>query len=102
MWSVATFDQSAPYTITGAPRVFDGKVVIGNAGADYGVRGYVSAYDAETGKQAWRFYLVPGDPAKGFENKAMEMAAKTWNGGARKMRLMPRTPMTVRIPCRSY
>ena len=44
------------------------------------VRGYVTAYDAETGKQLWRFYIVPGDPAKGFENKAMEMAAKTWTG----------------------
>ena len=60
--------------------MFDGKVIIGNAGAEFGVRGYVTAYDAETGKQLWRFYTVPGDPAKGFENKAMEMAAKTWTG----------------------
>ncbi len=62
------------------PRVFDGKVVIGNAGAEYGVRGYVTAYDADTGKQLWRFYTVPGDPKLGFESKAMEMAAKTWTG----------------------
>ena len=55
-------------------------VVIGNAGAEYGVRGYISAYDAETGKMAWRSYTVPGDPAKGFESKAMESAAKTWTG----------------------
>ena len=69
-----------PYSITGAPRVFTGKVIIGNAGGEFGVRGYVTAYDAETGKQIWRFYTVPGDPAKGFENDAMEMAAKSWNG----------------------
>lgn len=80
VWSVDTFEGSWPYTITGAPRVFDGKVVIGNAGAELGVRGYVSAYDAETGKFIWRFYTVPGDPAKGFENGAMAMAAKTWTG----------------------
>ena len=81
VWTVQTFDKSLPYTVTGAPRVFDGKVVIGNAGADIGpVRGYVTAYDADTGKQLWRFFTVPGDPAKGFENKAMAMAAKTWTG----------------------
>src|SRR5260221_14729831 len=68
------------YSITGAPRVFGGNVIIGNAGGEFGVRGYATAYDAETGKQKWRFYTVPGDPAKGFENKAMEMAAKTWHG----------------------
>jgi quinohemoprotein ethanol dehydrogenase len=65
--------------------VFNGKVIIGQGGADFGhVRGYVTAYDAETGKQDWRFYIVPGNPADGFENKAMEMAAKNLgkaNGG---------------------
>ena len=56
-----------------------GKVLIGNGGAEYGVRGYISAYDAETGKLAWRFYTVPGDPRKPFENPgSMERAAKTW------------------------
>ena len=79
-WSVVTVDQSRPYTITGAPRVVHGKVIIGNGGAEYGVRGYVTAYDAETGKQAWRFYTVPGDPAKGFEAPYLKEAAKTWNG----------------------
>jgi quinohemoprotein ethanol dehydrogenase len=79
-WSVQTFDKNWPYSITGAPRVFDGKVVVGNAGADLGVRGFVTAYDADTGKQLWRFFTVPGDPSKGFESKAMEMAAKTWRG----------------------
>jgi len=79
-WSVQTFDQSMPYSITGAPRVFDGMVVVGNGGADMGVRGFVSAWDADTGEFLWRFHLVPGNPADGFENEAMEMAAKTWNG----------------------
>jgi quinohemoprotein ethanol dehydrogenase len=68
------------YSITGAPRVVKGKVIIGNGGADYGSRGYVTAYDAETGEQAWRFYTIPGDPALGFENPALEKAAETWNG----------------------
>ena len=81
VWTTQTFDKSLPYTVTGAPRVFDGKVLIGNGGADVGpVRGYVTAYDADTGKELWRFFTVPGDPAKGFENKAMAMAAKTWTG----------------------
>ena len=79
-WEVTTVDQSKPYTITGAPRVVKGKVVIGNGGAEFGVRGYISAYDANTGDMAWRFYTVPGNPESGFENSAMEMAAKTWNG----------------------
>ena len=80
VWEVLTVDTTKAYTITGAPRVVDGKVVIGNGGADLGVRGYVTAYDAETGEQKWRFYTVPGDPSKPFESKAMEMAAKTWAG----------------------
>ncbi|MCZ2484304.1 PQQ-dependent dehydrogenase, methanol/ethanol family [Aquirufa antheringensis] len=79
-WSVITVDTARAYTITGAPRVYDGKVIIGNSGADLGVRGYVTAYDAEDGKEAWRFWTVPGDPKKGFESKAMEDAAKTWKG----------------------
>lgn len=79
-WSAQTFDQDWPYSITGAPRVFDGVVVVGNGGADLGVRGFVSAYDADDGRFLWKFYLVPGNPADGFENEAMVMAAKTWNG----------------------
>ncbi|WP_457967251.1 PQQ-dependent dehydrogenase, methanol/ethanol family [Pseudomonas sp. R4-84] len=82
-WSVDTrADHSRSYTITGAPRVVNGKVVIGNGGAEFGVRGYVTAYDAETGKQAWRFFTVPGDPKLPPEDKAMEIAAKTWHGDA--------------------
>ena len=84
-WDVNTIDRDWPYTITGAPRAVKGKVIIGNGGAELGVRGYITAYDAETGEQAWRFHTVPGDPSKGFENKAMEMAAKTWNGEWWKM-----------------
>jgi quinohemoprotein ethanol dehydrogenase len=80
VWQVQTIDQAEDYSITGAPRIARGKVIIGNAGGEYGVRGFVTAYDAETGKQIWRFYTVPGDPSKPFENKAMEMAAKTWSG----------------------
>jgi quinohemoprotein ethanol dehydrogenase len=79
-WFVATVDTALPYAITGAPRIAKGLVLIGNAGAEYDVRGYVSAYDAETGKLAWRTYTVPGDPAKGFESKALERAAATWHG----------------------
>ncbi|MCS5517082.1 PQQ-binding-like beta-propeller repeat protein [Pseudomonas qingdaonensis] len=82
-WSVDTrADHKRSYTITGAPRVVNGKVVIGNGGAEFGVRGYVTAYDAETGKEAWRFYTVPGDPKLPPEGKGMEIAAKTWFGDA--------------------
>ena len=80
LWSALTVDPARPYAITGAPVVAGGKVIIGNAGAEYGVRGYVGAYDARTGKPLWRFYTVPGDPAKGFENAAMRRAARTWTG----------------------
>ena len=80
LWSVLTVDLSQPYTITGAPRVAEGLVFIGNGGAEFGVRGYVTAYDIETGEQRWRFYTVPGNPADGFESDTMAMAAETWQG----------------------
>ena len=86
VWSTDTFagEPPWPYTITGAPRVFDGKVLIGNGGAELGVRGYVTAYDATTGKKLWRFYTVPSDPSKGPDHaasdSAMAMAARTWTG----------------------
>lgn len=80
IWDVVTCDATKEYSISSAPRVGNGKVFIGNSGADSGARGFVSAYDAETGALVWRFWLVPGDPAKGFENEAMAMAAKTWTG----------------------
>src|SRR5688572_26659027 len=73
--------ELSSYSITMAPRVANGKVFIGNAGAEFPpFRGYVSAFDVNTGKELWKFYVTPGDPAKGFENKDMEVAAKTWGG----------------------
>ena len=76
-------DRKFSYTITGAPRVVKGNVVIGNGGAEYGVRGYVTAYDANTGTQKWRWFVVPGDPAKPFEDESMRKAAATWDPSAR-------------------
>ena len=87
VWSTDTVPESLGlgamsnrYSITMAPRVAKGKVFIGASGGEYGVRGFIAAYDAETGKQVWRFWTVPGDPAKGFESPALAKAAKTWNG----------------------
>ena len=81
LWSVQTLEPGSVAYITGPPWVFNGKVAIGFGGADFGpTRGYVTAYDAETGRQVWRFHTVPGNPADGFENDAMKMAAKTWTG----------------------
>ncbi|HEX4770410.1 MAG TPA: PQQ-dependent dehydrogenase, methanol/ethanol family [Bryobacteraceae bacterium] len=80
VWSVQTTDPTKAYSITAAPMIANDKVVIGNAGGEYGVRGYITAYDAETGNQAWRLYTVPGDPKKGFESQAMEAASTTWKG----------------------
>lgn len=80
VWSVDTREPDWPYSVTGAPRVVKGRVIIGNAGADLGARGYVSAYDAESGALSWRTYTVPGNPAKGFETPALERAAETWSG----------------------
>jgi quinohemoprotein ethanol dehydrogenase len=80
LWSVQTTALQSIQTITGAPRVFDGKVIIGNGGSDFGARGYVTAYDAATGRQAWRFYMAPGSPLENHGNPAMERAAATWKG----------------------
>ena len=79
-WEVKTVPDGGRYTITGAPRVVKGMVLIGNGGGEMGMRGYVTAYDALDGKQMWRFYTVPGDPSKPFESPALEKAAKTWSG----------------------
>jgi quinohemoprotein ethanol dehydrogenase len=79
VWRTVTCDSTKQMGISGAPRVGDGKVFMGNSCVDSGTeRGYVDAYDAKTGKQVWRFYTMPGDPSKPFESKAMEMASKTW------------------------
>jgi quinohemoprotein ethanol dehydrogenase len=81
VWSAMTVSPQDTGYISGAPRVFDGKVIVGFGGADFGpTRGYVTNYDADTGKLLWRWHTVPGDPAKGFENAAMAKAAKTWSG----------------------
>jgi PQQ-dependent dehydrogenase (methanol/ethanol family) len=80
LWDVNTIDKTKPYTITGAPRVVKGKVLIGNGGGEMGVRGYISAYNADDGTMAWRFYTVPGNPADGFEAPILEEVAKTWSG----------------------
>ena len=76
----ATVCEPLQTGITGAPRVAKGKILMGYNGSDDGVRGAIAAYDAETGKEVWRFWTVPGDPSKGFETKELEMAAKTWIG----------------------
>ena len=81
VWQAMTIDPAKPMYITGAPKIFKGKILIGNGGTENGPsRGYVTAYDAETGRQAWRFFIVPGNPADGFEDDAMKMAAQTWTG----------------------
>lgn len=79
VWSVQTTDPTQPYTITQVPRLVKGMVIVGNAGAEYTCRGYVTAYDAETGKQKWRFYTVPGKPGDPTTPE-LEKARKTWNG----------------------
>lgn len=83
IWSSITVDQSKAYTITGAPRIVKGRVLIGNGGAEFGVRGYISAYDAETGKEDWRFYTVPGEPGKSdgaASDEILKTAEATWAG----------------------
>jgi len=80
IWDVQTTDREQSYTITGAPRIGKNLVFIGNGGAELGVRGYVSAYDLDSGKMVWRFYTVPGNPDDGFESDVMAMAAETWTG----------------------
>ncbi len=83
VWSVRTADFEKAYTITGAPRVVKGKVIIGNGGADMGVRGYFSAYDAETGEMAWRFYTVPASKEGPHEHDELIPAAATWPADSR-------------------
>lgn len=79
-WTTQTIPSFSFYNLTGAPRTFNGKVIIGNGGADIGKRGFVTAYDQATGKQAWRFYTVPARPGDNKGDPVMEMAEKTWTG----------------------
>ena len=81
-WDVDTADYPAriPYTISGAPLAAAGKIFIGNSGSEWDHRGYVTAYDAETGEKAWRFFTVPGNPAQPFEHPELALAAETWTG----------------------
>lgn len=79
-WSVQTTPTDGNYSVTGAPRIVKGQVIIGNGGAEFGVRGYVSAYDVSDGNMKWRFYTVPGDPKKPQENPIHETTVKTWSG----------------------
>jgi PQQ-dependent dehydrogenase (methanol/ethanol family) len=80
LWETQTVDDTLNYTSTGAVRVANGKVFIGNGGAEFRTRGFISALDANTGEILWRFHTVPGNPELGFENDAMRMAAETWSG----------------------
>jgi PQQ-dependent dehydrogenase (methanol/ethanol family) len=86
LWSKRAIPETkegevSAYSLTMAPRAANGKVFIGNAGAEFQpFRGYITAFDANTGKEAWKFYVTPGDPSKPFENKALAAAAKTWEG----------------------
>ncbi len=84
VWDINTIDRTKPYSVTGAPRIVKGKVIIGNGGAELGVRGYITAYDAGSGKQLWRFYTVPGDPRVPLddENQHLKAAIPTWKSGA--------------------
>jgi quinohemoprotein ethanol dehydrogenase len=80
VWEVQATDPQKSLSITGAPRIADGRIFIGEAGSEFHQRGYLAAYDAENGKLLWRWWSVPGDPAKGFEQPELEWAAKTWSG----------------------
>jgi quinohemoprotein ethanol dehydrogenase len=80
LWEARVAYPQDWYSITMAPRVANGKVLIGVSGGDHPIRGFFDAYDAATGRRAWRFYTVPGDPSKLYENEAMRQAGKTWGG----------------------
>jgi quinohemoprotein ethanol dehydrogenase len=80
VWETRVSYTQNEQSLTIAPRIAKGKVIVGPAGGDRPTRGFFAAYDAETGREAWKFYTVPGDPAKGFESPAMRKAAATWDG----------------------
>jgi len=78
-WSKQTTDPEQSYTVTGAPRIIDGKILIGNGGAEFGVRGYIAAYDAGSGQELWRFYTVPEGTEDETSPEYLQAAAETWN-----------------------
>jgi quinohemoprotein ethanol dehydrogenase len=80
VWEARVAYPQDNYTVTMAPRIAKGKVIVGVSGAEYPVRGFFAAFDANTGQFAWRFYTIPGDPSKPFENPALKKAAETWSG----------------------
>src|SRR2546421_9189873 len=85
VWETRVAFPQDDYTLTMAPRIAKGKVIIGVSGSEYPVRGFFAAYDANTGQLAWRFYTIPGDPSKPFENPALKKAAETWSGQCWKL-----------------
>jgi quinohemoprotein ethanol dehydrogenase len=85
VWESRVSYSQDNYTITMAPRIAKGKVIIGVSGAEFPVRGFIAAFDANTGRPAWKFYTVPGDPSKPYENAAMKKAAETWDPAALKL-----------------
>ena len=80
VWEARVAFPQDNYTVTMAPRIAKGKVIVGVSGAEYPVRGFFAAYDANTGQLAWRFYTIPGDPSKPFERPELKKAAETWSG----------------------
>ena len=80
IWEVQATDRERQLSITGAPRIANGRIFIGEAGSEFHMRGYLAAYDAENGKELWRWWAVPGNPELGFEQPELEWAADTWNG----------------------
>ncbi len=85
IWETQATDPTKWLSITGAPRVADGRIFMGEAGSEFEERGYMAAYSADTGKELWRWWAVPGNPAKGFEQPELKWAAKTWHGEWWKM-----------------
>jgi glucose dehydrogenase len=79
-WERQVTDPALTLSITGAPRIADGRIFIGEAGSEFHQRGFMAAYSVDNGKELWRWWAVPGDPSKGFEQPELEWAAKTWNG----------------------
>ncbi len=80
VWETQATDPTKWLSITGAPRIADGRIFMGEAGSEFEERGYLAAFSADTGKELWRWWSVPGDPSKGFEQPELAMAAKTWGG----------------------